>query len=105
VEIKTIGDLIPYKQSLRELWAKEEFQPVLSLLKNSYQEQCNAVTGIDLSHASEDVKTEVAVLKTRMIVFILLFDLPGNIQNVEDQLAKNQDKVVKFKASQEGGEL
>jgi hypothetical protein len=70
-----------------------------------YQEQCNAITGIDLSHVSENVKTEVAVLKTRMIVFNLLFDLPGNIQNVEDQLAKNQDKVVKFKASQEGGEL
>jgi len=63
------------------------------------------VTGINLVDSAEDVKTQIAVLKTRMLVFNLLYDLPGNIQNREDEIAKNQDKVVKFKASQEGGEL
>lgn len=104
MEIKSIKDLIQYRQSLKELWDKEEFQPVLAFLSSMYEE---AVDGIRSLNIQEGFATavRVATLKNQMNFANLFFKLPEAIKLAEEMQEKAEAQALKFQSSQEGGSI
>lgn len=102
MEIKSIADLAQYKVSLRELWDKEEFQPVKMYLKCLYDKAIADVRTLEIQE-SFSAAIKVASLKTQMNLTGMLFDLPNVIQQVEDQNDRISKKVTEMKAATEGG--
>lgn len=105
MEIKQVGDLIPYHKSLQELWAKEEFQPVLLLVKALWDEAITDVRRANLDIPGEDCKANLAVFKTKLNMTNLIFNLPAMVKEAENQIQTNQFKKDRFAKAQEGGLL
>ena len=105
MEINKVGDLIPYHKSLKELWDKEEFQPVLGLLSSLKEEAIVGLRVLDLKLSAEEVKTHAAILKTQLNLANMFLQLPAVVKEVEQNIEAQKNKVVAFKNSQEGGEL
>ena len=92
MEIKTVQDLIPYKQSLKVLWLEEEFQPFLAFLSSLRDEQIVNFRRIDLSKPAEQVKTEAAIIRSQINTVMLMLELPKYIQEAEDTI-NHQKKI------------
>ena len=105
MEINKVGDLIPYLKSLQELWGKEEFQPVLALFKGLHQEQVGAVQSIKLDNKSEDIKAEVAVLKSRLNLLSLFYNLPENVRKAKEDFESRAVVGDKLEKAREGGSI
>ena len=104
MEIKTVGELIPYRASLKELWGKEEFQPVLALLNSLKQE---AIDGVRALEIKEGFATGVRIssLKTQLNLANLFVNLPDVIKDVEDNQERIGQKIAQMKKAQEGAEV
>jgi predicted Zn-dependent protease len=105
MEIKTVGDLIPYHKSLQELWHKEEFQPVLELVKSLHQDEVNAIQTANLNEPAERLALQLAVIQVRLKVYNFIFNLPDIIQTAKKQLEVNEIKKSRFGQAQERGEI
>ena len=60
---------------------------------------------IDSTLPPEELKTKVLSFKEKANLADFLFDLPNRVQQVEDQLNRQDLKVAAYKASQEGGSI
>lgn len=105
MEIKSVADLVAYRQSLKELWGKEEFQPVLAFLSSMKEEGVNGVRAVNLKESAEDVKAVVATLKTQINFAHLLLNLPEAIRLAEEAIEKQDQRKLAYMKSQEGGSL
>ena len=105
MEINKVGDLIPYRQLLKELWGREEFQPVLGLLNSLKQEAIDGVRILNLQKSAEEVKTHIAILKTQLNLANMLLQLPEVVEEIEENIEAQSRKVTTFKSSQEGSNL
>jgi hypothetical protein len=86
-----------------DLWAQEEFQPVLEFFKGIHQQSVNAIQDADLTEPAELVKTKITIIRERLRVCSLLYNLPVNIKEAKEQLEKNKIKQEAFVKSQESG--
>ena len=102
MDLKQVEALIPSHKYLAELWGQEEFQPVLEFFKNTHQQQVNAVQDFDLSATSEDCKVKLSIIRERLRMCSLFYNLPANIKEAAAQLERNKEKLLKFRDSQEG---
>lgn len=79
----------------------------MEFLKGLHQEQIEDLQNINLKESAEDVKTQTAVLKTRINLLSLLYNLPANVKKVKDDIAKKEEhqQILKtrFADSQESG--
>jgi hypothetical protein len=105
MEIKTLQELVPYHKSLQELWAKEEFQPVLAFLRGLHQEAVNEIQTFKLTEPAEDVKCDAGVLKTKLQFCALFYNLPSNIKVEIDKTLNIEQMKAKIGKSQEGGSI
>ena len=105
MEINKVGDLIPYRLSLKELWVKEEFQPVLGLLNSLKEEAILEFRMLELSENAEEVKTHVAILKTQLNIAGMFLQLPTVIKEAEEQIAQKEKHSMRLRQSQEGSNL
>lgn len=105
MEIKTVGDLIPYRQSLLELWGKEEFQPVLSLLSSLKEEGVTFLRTTKVDAPEAELRARVATIKTQINLAGMFLELPAVVKEVEEQLERNANKLTQIKEAQEGGEI
>ena len=105
MEINKVGDLIPYHKSLQELWHKEEFQPVLELIKNLHQDEVNLIQTTNLNEPAEKLAIQLAVMQTRLKVYSFIFNLPAVIQSAKEQLEINVARKSRFEQAQERGEI
>jgi hypothetical protein len=106
MKITKIGDLIPHRQSLQELWGKEEFQLVLGLLLVLKQEAVDSFASARLIDVSaENVKTASARLQTQYNLASLLLELPTRLKVLEEQKEQREQANTKMSQAQEGGEL
>lgn len=103
MEINKVGDLIPYKQSLMELWDKVEFLPVRLLCKAWWEESIQEMRALELKMPEPELRAAVSVIKTKLNFAGTLYDLPSVIQQAEQQIKDNEAKKIKFAASQESG--
>ena len=78
---------------------------MLAFLKGLHQEQVNAVQSIALGKEPHELTQEVAVIKTRLNMCSLLFNLPANIQALKDQFEQQTEQKLKIVKSQEGGSI
>ena len=102
MEIKQVKDLVPYRASLRELWAREEFQPVLAWLSSLRQEAFENIGAIDFKEPAESVKTKAAIEVQRLKDFSTMLYLPTQLEAIVQQEERIKDKMQKYQASQEG---
>src|ERR1700735_836422 len=65
-EIKGIADLVPYHKSLKELWAREEFQPVLGLLASLRADAEMEVKRANIERPAEDCKAALAMIRIKL---------------------------------------
>ena|SRR5579862_5645890 len=105
MEIKAVGDLIPYHKSLQELWATEEFQPVLGFLKGLMLEQVEQLQTFSLEQSAEDAKTKITTIKTKMNFINLIHNLPERIKEAAEAIERKGNMKAKFADSQEGGNI
>lgn len=105
MEIRQVGDLIPYRSSLKDLWDKEEFQPVLKLLSSMKEESVLGVRALNLTEDAETVKTKVAVLKTQLNFANMMLELPAVIKETEEQIERNKVQKHRIANAQEKGDI
>jgi hypothetical protein len=106
MEIKQMGDLIPYHKSLQELWDKEEFQPVLAFLSSLRQEALDSFRTANLyQYSAEHVKTKISSDKTQYNLANMLMYLPDVIKEAKELILKRTTKFEAFEQSQETGEI
>ena len=107
MEIKTVGDLIPYRQSLLELWGKEEFQPVLALLCSIKEEAVTSFRILDRLGEEDavQVKAKLAVARSQYNLAAMLEKLPDVIKETENQIQQTQAKKLAVVQAQEKGEI
>lgn len=103
MEIKQVGDLIPYHKSLAELWDKEEFQPVLALLSSLYNESVDNLRRLDAAAESKLLRAQFATYKAQLNLANMLLKLPNVIQEAKEQIKAGQSAKLKFVSSQETG--
>jgi hypothetical protein len=102
-EIRKLEDLIPYRDSLVELWAEARFQPVLTLLSSLYKEAMDEILMRDYtaehslvgvgSNADSRSVVWVATKTAQAKVYSTLFNLPVALEEIE----RNLEKAVEFK--------
>jgi len=105
MEINKVADLIPHRKFLQELWAREEFQPVLAYLSRMRQEAFDSFVAIDFTKPAEEVKTLAAMYVMQLKSFSTMAQLPNLLKQLEYTDEERAAKVVAMKNSQEGGEL
>jgi hypothetical protein len=99
-EINKLEDLIPYHDSLKELWEREErFHPVLRLLASLYKENVDQLIG---QHRTGAVAEQFELAERAAVARITatLFNLPAAIKAAVDELEKRKSYLEKMK---EGG--
>ena len=106
LEINKLEDLIPYKDSLKELWQEERFQPVLAFLSSLGKEQYDTLLSVPSYINTESTKTllTMAVASARANILNVLVILPEAIRRVEKQL--EEQKALKermARATEQGG--
>ena len=105
MEIKTVGELIPYKASLQELWGQEEFQPVLALLRGMKEEAVMNVRTIQDFDTPDGIKTHALKAKFMLNLTSMLIELPSYIQKAQDDINASQNKAAAMKSATEGGSI
>jgi hypothetical protein len=106
MEIKTVGDLIPYRASLKELWGREEFQPVVALFSSMRDEAIMGVRTLGIIGATpHDVIATASQLKTQLNLTNMLLELPAVIKEMEDRLAQVEMKKGRMREAQEGATI
>lgn len=103
-QFNKLEDLIPYRNSLTELWAQEHFQPVLKFLSSLYKQNIDTLLytnpvgdSLDLVRVAQ--RTEVAKLCN------MLFNLPEVLLNLEGEFEKQKQKREQFTRAQEVGHI
>ena len=105
MEITKVADLIPHRKFLQELWAREEFQPVLAYLSRMRQEAYEALCAINLQDSSEEIAAKTRVYVTQLKAFNSTLQLPQVLKEIEDRNERAASKMEQYQASQERGEL
>ena len=105
MEIKTVADLIPYRQSLQELWLKEEFQPVIQLLSSLRQEAISKIESMPVNLEASTAKAGASIISTELKFTGLLLNLPTRLKELEEQFNQKEQTALKMKHSQEGGNV
>ena len=105
MEINKIEDLIPYRVSLQELWLKEEFQPVVEMLKNLQREAFNWARFDTTKLSAEEVKALSVRISTQLRVTEVFLELPQRLRALDEQQKYQEASVLKMRQSQEGGEI
>jgi hypothetical protein len=100
-EINKLGDLIPFLDSLQELWAEEaRFQPVLKLLAAFYRENADAI--IHVSRTGELRQAfELAEKAALARAFNLIYCLPEFIKAAKKALEEAEARKKSFAEAQE----
>ena len=103
MEIKGIADLVPYHKSLKELWAREEFQPVLGLLASLRADAVMEVKRANIERPAEDCKAALAMIRIKLNLLDSFTHLPDEIAaaaQLKEHQEQHRDKMVQ---SQESG--
>jgi hypothetical protein len=102
MEINKVEDLIPYHQSLVELWKKEEFQPVLALYNSLAEETVQELRALNiLELPSENAKSALASYKIRLNMIHFLLDLPAKVREAKNVIEFKQQQQRKMQAAAE----
>jgi len=78
---------------------------VVAFLSKLKDEAVDGLRGFDLKQTGEDCKTRIGVLRTQYNLAYLFENLPRAIKEHEVLQEKQQNKIVAFKNSQEGGSI
>ena len=105
MEIKQVGDLIPYHKSLQELWDKEEFQPVLAFLSSIRDEALTEFRSADSKSKERILRATFATTKTQFNLAAMLLELPKVVKFAKDQIEQQGKAKLRFVESQETGEI
>jgi len=105
MEISKVGDLLPYRKSLQELWEREEFQPVLAYLSRVRQEAYEAMCALNLLDSDEVIAAKTRIQVTQLKSFNSVLQLPQVLKEIEDRNERVASKLEQYQASQERGEL
>ena len=105
MEINKLEDLVPYRDSLKELWAEERFQPVVAFLCSLRKEQIDILLTTSAFANNEPIKTNVlmAIASARANILNTIVGLPDAIKQVEDILAEQKRQKERIARSTEQG--
>ena len=103
-QVSKLEDLIPYQDSLTELWQDPSFQPVLVFLSSLYKQN------VDSLLYSYSLADNAGVLKaveqmTTAKVCNMIYNLPELVKGLKGEFEKQQAQKLKFINSQEGGRI
>lgn len=100
--ILKLEDLIPYRNSLKELWEEEAFQPVLRFLSSLYKDSVNEII---YPNMTGDVAGMIAIAEKRAVARLCntLYNLPDVIQNLEGEFERQTAQKLRFVKAQEKG--
>ena len=105
MQIKTIGELVPYHKPLQELWGKVEFQPVLALLSSLKEDSIMAFRRIDAQAPDAELRAEIAAEKVQLNLVCMLLELPEYLKSIKSNAETAAVLKERFVNSQEGGNL
>ena len=103
--IKQVKDLIPYHKSLKELWDREEFQPVKELLTAWKNEAITNVLNLQADGDEKHTIAQLAKYQSQATLAYQLLVLPDVIKQVENSADLRGEAKAKFVNAQEGGAI
>jgi hydroxylamine reductase (hybrid-cluster protein) len=98
----SLEDLCKYRSSLKDLWASEDFRPVLCYLAQLYREACDAIAYKKYGKAEDD-QAYVVEWATTAKIANNMFNLPEVLEKVEQSFA--QQGAVRAKMAAENAPL
>lgn len=84
-----------------ELWEREEFQPVRSLLSSLKDESIMQLRNLNLTKSAEEVKTTTAIIKIQLNLSSMLLELPRVIKEAAEELSRQKEKTDQMRQAGE----